>query len=237
MDFSSGLMIDFDNSTDPDATVMTITGPDQHNLLLRLTAALNSLGLNVVSASISSSDDGSVLDVFRVTNSEDQKVSHHPFCAKAAHQLSAFSPDFCRLLEKDLACESICQQRPWEVNLCAQVPEDAWDGVRDSVLEMLAAPSSRSSKPSIFGAAPAPEEQNRRPLGSAREGDTVALEVAAAEMAQAAAKLVALERSIVALTEKGVRLPLHSTTAVRGVGTSPVLQPCSGSTVGGLQEC
>ncbi|KAK9915375.1 hypothetical protein WJX75_008171 [Coccomyxa subellipsoidea] len=156
MDFSSGLMIEFDNNTDPDATVVTITGPDQHNLLLRLTAALNSLGLNVVSASISSSDDGSVYDVFRVTNSEDQKV-----------------------------------------------PEDAWDGVRDSVLEMLAASSSKSSKPSIFGAAPAPEEQQRRPLGSAREGDTVALEVAAAEMAQAAANLVAIERSIVGLTERG----------------------------------
>lgn len=74
---------------------------------------------------------------------------------------------------------------------------------------MLAASSSKSSKPSIFGAAPAPEEQQRRPLGSAREGDTVALEVAAAEMAQAAANLVAIERSIVALTERGVRLHCH----------------------------
>ncbi len=73
------------------------------------------------------------------------------------------------------------------------------------MLEMLAASSSRSSKPAIFGAAPAPEEQQRRPLGSAREGDAVALEVAAAEMAQAAANLVAIERSIVALNEKGVR--------------------------------
>ncbi len=86
MDFSGGLTIDFDNDIDPDATVVTITGPDQHNLLLRLTAALNSLGLNVVSASISSSDDGTVLDVFRVTNSEDQKVStctgsNQPACA------------------------------------------------------------------------------------------------------------------------------------------------------------
>lgn len=87
MDFSSGLMIEFDNNTDPDATVVTITGPDQHNLLLRLTAALNSQGLSVVSASISSSDDGSVYDVFRVTNSEDQKVSSDPTCGEAAHRL------------------------------------------------------------------------------------------------------------------------------------------------------
>ena len=85
-----------------------------------------------------------------------------------------------------------------------QVPGDAWDGIRDSVLEMLAASSSKSSKPSIFGAAPAPEDQQRRQLGSAREGDAVALEVAAAEMAQAAAALVAIERSLMSLTEKGV---------------------------------
>lgn len=74
MDFSSGLMIEFDNSSDPEVTIVTITGPDQHNLLLRLTGALNSLGLTVVSASISSSDDGTVFDVFRITNSNDQKV-------------------------------------------------------------------------------------------------------------------------------------------------------------------
>ena len=56
------------------AQVVTITGPDQHNLLLRLTGALNSLDLNVVSASISSSEDGNVFDVFRISNREDQKV-------------------------------------------------------------------------------------------------------------------------------------------------------------------
>ena len=53
---------------------MTITGPDQHNLLLRLTGALNSLDLNVVSASISSSDDGTVHDVFRIHDSQERKA-------------------------------------------------------------------------------------------------------------------------------------------------------------------
>lgn len=87
MDFSGGLIIDFDNNQDPDSTVVTITGPDQHNLLLRLTAALNSLGLEVVSASISSQDDGTVLDVFRVTNSEGQKVS---LTARNLHLIAAY---------------------------------------------------------------------------------------------------------------------------------------------------
>ena len=86
-----------------------------------------------------------------------------------------------------------------------QIPDSEWEEVRGSVLRMLAGSSSRSSKPAIFGAAPAPDDGGpRRPLGSAREGDAVALEVAAAEMAQAAAALVAIERTIMSATEKGV---------------------------------
>ena len=74
MDFSSSLLIDFDNNSDSEATVVTITGPDQHNLLLRITGALNSLGLNVKSASISVGQDGTVFDVFRVVGSDEEKV-------------------------------------------------------------------------------------------------------------------------------------------------------------------
>ena len=86
-----------------------------------------------------------------------------------------------------------------------QIPEDQWEDVRNTVLRMLAGASSKSSKPAIFGAAPAPDGGGpRRPLGSAREGDAVALEVAAAEMAQSASTLVAIERTIMALSEKGV---------------------------------
>ena len=86
-----------------------------------------------------------------------------------------------------------------------QIPGSEWEDVRSSVLRTLAGSSSRSSKPAIFGAAPAPDDGgSRRPLGSAREGDAVALEVAAAEMAQAAAALVAIERTIMSVTERGV---------------------------------
>ena len=94
--------------------------------------------------------------------------------------------------------------------LCGlQIPEDQWEDVSSTVLRMLSGSSSKSSKPAIFGAAPAPDDGGpRRPLGSAREGDAVALEVAAAEMAQAASTLVAIERTIMSLSEKGVSCPM-----------------------------
>ena len=103
-----------------------------------------------------------------------------------------------------------------------QIPVSEWEDVRGSVLRMLAGSSSRSSKPAIFGAAPAPDEGGpRRPLGSAREGDAVALEVAAAEMAQAAAALVAIERTIMSATEKGV-------SPCCFMCMCPTMAPCSG---------
>ena len=84
MDFSSSLFIDFDNESDSDSTVVTITGPDQHNLLLRITGALNSLGLSVKSASISVGEDNTVFDVFIVVNSADQQVKAHDVVAPLA---------------------------------------------------------------------------------------------------------------------------------------------------------
>ena len=212
MDYSSGLLIDFDNSSDSEATVVTITGPDQHNLLLRITGALNSLGLNVKSASISVGEDNTVFDVFRIVGSDDKKVNtgiRIPFALSAAPHMQHVPPASGRHWKvhslsagkNEAACCSIrCESM--------QIPESQWEDVRNSVIQSLAGSSSRSSKPAIFGAAPAPDDGGpRRPLGSAREGDTVALEVAAAEMAHSAAMLVAIERTIMALSEKGVRCP------------------------------
>jgi len=59
---------------DPDATVITISGPSHDNLLLQLTGAFNVLELTVASASIQADEDGGVLDVFRVTNRADEKA-------------------------------------------------------------------------------------------------------------------------------------------------------------------
>jgi len=83
MDFGSSLFIDFDNNSDSEATVVTITGPDQHNLLLRITGALNSQGLSVKSASISLGEDNTVFDVFRVVGSDDKKVCNLHLVPKA----------------------------------------------------------------------------------------------------------------------------------------------------------
>ncbi len=90
MDFSSSLVIDFDNKSDSEATVVTLTGPDQHNLLLRITGALNSLGLNVKSASISVGPDNTVFDVFRVVGSDNKKV-----CCRVLSSCTARSKCAC----------------------------------------------------------------------------------------------------------------------------------------------
>ena len=51
-----------------------VSGQDKSDLLLALTGAFNSLDLRVCSASIASNDEGRVLDVFRITDMQDQKA-------------------------------------------------------------------------------------------------------------------------------------------------------------------
>ena len=53
---------------------MQVSGQDKSDLLLALTGAFNSLDLRVCSASIASNEEGRVLDVFRVTDMQDQKA-------------------------------------------------------------------------------------------------------------------------------------------------------------------
>ena len=67
------LDIEFDNDTDPNATVITVSGKDHTDLLSQMTGAFNSLDMVVISATISTDSNGHVLDVFRVTE-EDAKV-------------------------------------------------------------------------------------------------------------------------------------------------------------------
>jgi len=73
-DFAGQLEIDFDNAADPDATMITVSGPAHDNLLMQLTGAFNVLELTVSSASIQADEEGGVLDVFRVTNRGGDKV-------------------------------------------------------------------------------------------------------------------------------------------------------------------
>jgi len=146
------LLVEFDNDEDPDATVIRVSGQDKSDLLMALTGAFNSLDLRVCSASISSTDDGAVMDVFHVTDMQDKKV-----------------------------------------------PESDFETIKGSLLTICAS-TSRSSKPAIYGLAAEAEIRRLRPLSTtpaALEGDAAALELAAAEMAQAAANLVSLEREII----------------------------------------
>lgn len=78
------LQIDFDNDGDPDVTLVSVSGPDQRDLLMQLTGAFNSMQLLVVAASIVTTEEGRVRDVFKVTDQRQQKV-HAP--AREQHHL------------------------------------------------------------------------------------------------------------------------------------------------------
>ncbi len=70
----------------------------------------------------------------------------------------------------------------------------------------LTSSSSRSSKPAIYGVVAAAEVERLRPLsasGPNANNDAGSLELAAAEMAHAAAELVALEKDILRSSENG----------------------------------
>ena len=68
------LQIDLDNEGDPDVTLVSVSGPDQRDLLMQLTGAFNSMQLVVVAASIVTTEDGRVRDVFKITDQQQQKV-------------------------------------------------------------------------------------------------------------------------------------------------------------------
>ncbi|KAG2436035.1 hypothetical protein HYH02_011747 [Chlamydomonas schloesseri] len=149
MDGADGLDIMFDNNSDAECTVVTVEGKDKAHLLMSLTGGFSTAGLTVISASITS-DDGRVLDVFRVQTADGKKV-----------------------------------------------PEDQFPSVREHILSVTAT-TSRSSMPAIYGIVAAAEVERLKPLRSqSTQNDVDALELAAAEMAQAAAELVSTERDII----------------------------------------
>ncbi|KXZ47781.1 hypothetical protein GPECTOR_33g663 [Gonium pectorale] len=86
-DAGEGLDIVFDNSSDDECTVVTVEGKDNAHLLMSLTGGFSSAGISVVSASITS-DDGRVLDVFRVQTADGKKVPESQFAAIREHVLS-----------------------------------------------------------------------------------------------------------------------------------------------------
>jgi len=146
---SPRLNIDFDNSVDETATVISIEGETKSNLLLSVAGAFSTMNIQVLDAMVKTTEDGTVMDVFRVTK-------------EGGGQIDAKDFDDVR----------------GQINTACQFSE-------------------KSSQPAIYGVAAAAEVQRLRPLaGSATEAAANQLELAAAEMAQAAASLVTLERDI-----------------------------------------
>ena len=71
---AAGPSVVFDNESDPEASIITIRCRDKPDLLMALTGGFNALDLRVVAANIMSSEDGYILDEFRVTGLDDKKV-------------------------------------------------------------------------------------------------------------------------------------------------------------------
>ncbi|KAF8066365.1 AMY2 [Scenedesmus sp. PABB004] len=151
------LEIEIDNESEKDVTLIRVEGRGQGAALLgALSSGLQQFGVNVRSAA-QQSEDGKVLNVFKVTSSDGGKV-----------------------------------------------PKDKWEGLRDLVQNM-AATTKVSNQPAIYGqlaAADVMRLKGEAPAGLTT-GDAVALELAAAEMAQAAAEFVALEKEMDVLRAKG----------------------------------
>ena len=84
-----------------------------------------------------------------------------------------------------------------------QVPEPAWEGVRGALAALWGGVGggALSTMPAIYGVAAEAEVKRLRPLSTGAKGDAAALELAAAEMAQAAAQLVAVEREVQAAAD------------------------------------
>ena len=83
------------------------------------------------------------------------------------------------------------------------MPEPAWEGVRGALAALWGGVGggALSTMPAIYGVAAEAEVKRLRPLSTGAKGDAAALELAAAEMAQAAAQLVAVEREVKAAAD------------------------------------
>lgn len=163
------LRVSFDNQSDPECTVVTIEGSDQSNMLIRLGGAFSSFGVEVVGASISS-DDGRIMDIFRVQM--DGKKVRGPLRV----HIPADSVMYMRLRPGPRAVRHSCD--------CSQVSESEFEPLKAQIVEMTSS-SNRSTRPAIYGIVAAAEVERLRPLSDVTSDSQVeTLELAAAEMAQ-----------------------------------------------------
>eukprot|EP00798_Chlamydomonas_sp_ICE-L_P008899 gene8899-3785_t len=193
-------LVSIENDEAKDYTVITIEAQDQEYLLIRLSGAFNSAGIEVVSATITS-EEGMVKDVFCVRASAGHMVGprapstrRHDFDVRSSSSPSQTSGN---MNISFLTLSALAVKRP--------IPPEQFDSLQSIILRLLTS-SSRSNKPSIYGIVAAAEVERLRPISSSLgPGDTdevESLELAAAEMATAAAQLVAMEREIMALKKR-----------------------------------
>ena len=183
---SGQLVIDFDNESDPDATVVSIEGENQVDLLRMVTGAFAILNIHVLDAMIKTCDDGRVMDVFRVVAAPEP----------------AGSPDPTGSTWFDRTDDRSKDRSSW-----GQLSESRWPEIKNHISEACSN-TNKSSQPAIYGVAAAAEITKLRPMvqemvadeglssEQAAEVSAVQLELAAAEMARAAAEMVRLERDL-----------------------------------------
>ena len=58
-------------------TVLTVKNKDGSNMLMALTGVFSMFDVSVTEASISTSDDGEILDVFRIATDDNKPVRAH----------------------------------------------------------------------------------------------------------------------------------------------------------------
>lgn len=166
--------VELDNQSDQQSTTVRITGSNRPGLLMSVAQAFQALNLQVVDAMIKTDPEGQVADVFRITDAKGRKIE-----------------------------------------------EQDWDSIRQQV-EAACVASNQSSLPDIYGVSMNSTDRlghggfieemkqgSRDGSQGSVDGNLVpmpstasALELAAANMADAAARLVAIEREMEQLFAK-----------------------------------
>ena len=86
----TALLIEFDNESDNGATIVSIEGENQSDLLVSVTGAFSALDLLVLDAMIKT-EEGRVMDVFRVTTGRGEQIEEDDWGSVRQHVLSACS--------------------------------------------------------------------------------------------------------------------------------------------------
>mmetsp|Transcript_13195 Transcript_13195/g.27873 ORF Transcript_13195/g.27873 Transcript_13195/m.27873 type:complete len:729 (-) Transcript_13195:1725-3911(-) len=84
------LVIDFDNESDASATIVSIEGENQADLLVSVTGAFSALDLTVLDAMIKT-EEGRVMDVFRVITGTGKQIEETEWGSVRDHILGACS--------------------------------------------------------------------------------------------------------------------------------------------------